>query len=331
VVARLIHGRSPRGVGRLQALNCAGVPDSLLESELFGHVRGAFTGAYRDKAGLLELAHGGTAFMDEVGEMSLRMQAVLLRFLETGEIRRVGADRPQARVDVRVIAATNRNLQERIASREFREDLFYRLDVIHIAMPPLRERREDVPDLLEHFFAVYSERQHVQAPQLSPGALARLVHHSWPGNVRELKNVVQRMMLRHSTGGAIMPADLPPEIVPAPPKPLPEHPRVPLAQALLDEIVQTGASFWTVVHDRFMARDLTRDDLRAVIRLGLECTQGSYRLLVELFNLPPADHRRLLSFLRKYDCQVPVQDIGTLRPAKAGLGKKESRRETGPG
>ena len=125
-----------------------GLPDSLLESELFGHVRGSFTGAYRDKPGLLELAHNGTIFMDEVGEMSLRMQALLLRFLESGEIQRVGAERPQARVNVRVIAATNRNLTERIASKDFREDLYYRLNVIHLTIPPLRERREDVPELL---------------------------------------------------------------------------------------------------------------------------------------------------------------------------------------
>lgn len=320
VVARLIHQRGRRRNGRLQTLNCAGLPDSLLESELFGHVRGAFTGAYRDKAGLLELAHGGTVFMDEVGEMSLRMQAVLLRFLETGEIHRVGADRPQARVDVRVIAATNRNLQERIASREFREDLYYRLDVIHLHMPPLRERREDIPALLEHFLAVYSARQEVTPPQISPAALARLVNYRWPGNVRELKNFAQRMTLRHRSGGMIVPADLPTEIVGSEPAPLPEQTRLPLAERLIAEMVERGGSFWTVIYDRFMSRDLTRDDLRTVIRLGLERTRGNYRILVELFNLPPGDYKRFLNFLRKHDCQMPFQHFRGLGPIKAPTG-----------
>src|SRR5512144_514601 len=153
VVARLLHERGARRLARLLTINCAGLPDSLLESELFGHVRGAFTGAYRDKAGLLELGHRGTVFMDEVGEMSLRMQAVLLRFLETGEIHRVGADRAQTHADVRVIAATNRNLLERIQAREFREDLYYRLNVVHLAVPPLRDRREDIQPLLDYFLA----------------------------------------------------------------------------------------------------------------------------------------------------------------------------------
>jgi transcriptional regulator with PAS, ATPase and Fis domain len=145
ILARLIHRRSNRARAALVTINCAGLPDSLLESELFGHVRGSFTGAYRDKAGLLELAHNGTIFMDEVGETSLRMQALLLRFLESGEIQRVGSDRAQARVNVRVIAATNRNLVERIATKEFREDLYYRLNVIHLTVPALRDRREDIP------------------------------------------------------------------------------------------------------------------------------------------------------------------------------------------
>src|SRR5512138_2323412 len=138
VVARLIHRDSARRNATFVTINCAGLPDTLLESELFGHVRGSFTGAYRDRPGLLETADRGTVFMDEVGEMSIRMQALLLRFLESGEVQRVGADRTQGRVDVRVIAATNRNLVDRIASKEFREDLYYRLNVIQLYIPPLR-------------------------------------------------------------------------------------------------------------------------------------------------------------------------------------------------
>ena len=151
VVARLIHRHGARASAPLVTLNCAGLPDSLLESELFGHVRGSFTGAYRDKPGLLEMAPNGTVFLDEVGEMSPRMQVVLLRFLETGEIQRVGADRSHTRVNVRLITATNRDLEKEIAEGRFREDLFFRLNVVPIVIPPLRERPEDVEPLARHF------------------------------------------------------------------------------------------------------------------------------------------------------------------------------------
>src|SRR5437660_3239320 len=151
VVARLIHQRSARSGGPLVTVNCAGLPDSLLESELFGHVRGSFTGAYRDKPGLLEMAPNGTVFLDEVGEMSTRMQVVLLRFLETGEIQRIGANRAHTRVNVRLITATNRDLQTSIASGGFREDLYFRLNVIRLCIAPLRERREDAPVLSDYY------------------------------------------------------------------------------------------------------------------------------------------------------------------------------------
>src|SRR3954471_13217331 len=149
LIARQIHLSSKRAAGPFVAVNCAGLTETLLESELFGHTKGSFTGAYRDKPGQLQMAHRGTLFLDEVGEMSLRMQALLLRFLETGEIQSVGAHQAVASVNVRVVAATNRNLAERVASGEFREDLLYRLRVIHIHVPPLRDRRDDVPLLVE--------------------------------------------------------------------------------------------------------------------------------------------------------------------------------------
>src|SRR5262245_39565851 len=161
IVARLIHERSSRGNGPLVTINCAGFPDSLLESELFGHVKGSFTDAHRDKRGWLEAAHGGTILMDEVGEMSLRMQALLLRFLETGEIQRVGSDRRLPTLDVRVITATHRRLVDHIADKTFREDLYYRLNVVHIAVPPLRDRREDIVLLLNHFLSLFSETHEI--------------------------------------------------------------------------------------------------------------------------------------------------------------------------
>jgi transcriptional regulator with GAF, ATPase, and Fis domain len=157
VVARAISAAGPRAQQPFVPVNCAGIPESLLESELFGHVKGSFTGAYRDKPGKLEMSDNGTIFLDEIGEMTLRMQGLLLRFLETGEIQKVGAERAASVTNVRVITATNRNLRDLIAQRQFREDLFYRINVIHIVVPPLRERREDVPLLVEHFLHRFME------------------------------------------------------------------------------------------------------------------------------------------------------------------------------
>jgi DNA-binding NtrC family response regulator len=288
-------------------------------------VRGSFTGAYRDKPGLLETANNGTIFMDEVGEMSLRMQALLLRFLESGEIQRVGAERAQAHVDVRVIAATNRNLTDRIATKEFREDLYYRINVIHLTMPPLRERREDVPEMLEHFIAYYSDRHALPVPQLSPEALARLVDYSWPGNVRELRNFVERLVLR-ARSGVITTADLPMEIIPPPQEPVREPVRGAAIDRMWERMVNGREVFWTVVYEPFMSRDMTRDDLRALIGRGLEQTRGSYRILVQMFNMPEADYKRFLNFLRKHDCQMPFQRFrnlsARLEPGAAAEGAK---------
>jgi transcriptional regulator with PAS, ATPase and Fis domain len=315
VIARLVHQRSRRAHTPLVTINCAGIPDSLLESALFGHVKGSFTGAYRDRLGLLEVANGGTIFLDEIGEMSLRMQALLLRFLENGEIQRVGSDRIQTRVDVRVIAATNRNLLDRIASKDFREDLYYRLNVVHITIPPLRQRREDIPVFLQYFLRSYAERHRTVPPELSPDALAALVAYAWPGNVRELKNVAERLVIR-SQGGLIVTTDLPLEMqrAPAPvPPATPAAAAYSIADTLFDRMVSGGESFWEVVHAPFMARDLTRQDLRAVLCRGLQQTGGSYKVLVELFNMQEGDYKRLLNFLRKHDCQVPFQRFRTAR------------------
>jgi transcriptional regulator with PAS, ATPase and Fis domain len=314
VLARLIHRHSQRSVSPLVTINCAGLPDSLLESELFGHVRGSFTGAYRDKPGLLETAHNGTIFMDEVGEMSLRMQALLLRFLESGEIQRVGAERAQARVNVRVIAATNRNLIERIAAKEFREDLYYRLNVIHLTVPPLRDRREDIPEMLRHFVAYYAARHGVPAPEISTDAMGQLIAYGWPGNVRELRNFVERLVLR-ARNGMIVAADLPVEIAPAAMAGSREIARASAIDRMYDRMVNEHEPFWTVVYEPFMLRDMTRDDLRAIIGRGLEQTRGSYRILVQLFNMADTDYKRFLNFLRKHDCQMPFQRFRNL-PAR---------------
>jgi DNA-binding NtrC family response regulator len=324
VIARLIHQRSRRARTPLVTINCAGIPDSLLESALFGHVKGSFTDAHRDRLGLLEMANGGTIFLDEIGEMSLRMQALLLRFLENGEIQRVGADRVQSCLDVRIVAATNRHLSDRIASKDFREDLYYRLNVIHITIPPLRERREDIPVFLQHFVRTYADHQGVPAPQLAPDALARLVAYDWPGNVRELKNVAERLIVR-SRGGGISVADLPPEIVAGPRS---VGAAISVADELYDRLVQAQESFWSTVYPPFMARDITRADLLTILRKGLQRTGGSYKMLVQLFNMPPRDYKRFLNFLRKHGCHLPFHAFRTARPSDVDPHAPTDRRES---
>lgn len=307
VVARLIHGQSTRSRAPLVAMNCAGVPDALLESELFGHRRGSFTGAYRDQMGLLEQAGGGTVFMDEVGEMSLRMQALLLRFLETGELQRVGADLNPRRVDVRVIAATNRDLADRIAAGAFREDLFYRLNVIHISIPSLRERREDIVPLLEWFLRTTAERYGVTPPQIEQAARAALEEYDWPGNARELRNLAERVLAR-GHNGPVTRDDLPPAVRRgSPTTPPPADASGVDADALFNRMVTHAEPFWSAVYEPFMMRDLRREDLRRLVRRGLKQTQGSYTRLVRLFNMPASDYKRFMSLLRKHDCHVAFQ------------------------
>jgi DNA-binding NtrC family response regulator len=318
IVARLIHQRSRRAAGPLVTINCAGFPDSLLETEMFGHMKGSFTDAYRDKRGWLELANGGTIFMDEVGEMSLRMQALLLRFLESGEIQRVGSERRLSAVNVRVITATHRRLLERIAEKSFREDLYYRLNVIHVEVPPLRERAEDVAVLLKYFLREFSSTHHLPEPTISAEAMQCLTSYYWPGNVRELKNLAERLILRNRSGRIDVDL-LPPEVLTsrraAASAQQSAVPQTSVAEALFDRIMRGGESFWVAVHEPFLARDLTRADLREVVRLGLEHTRGNYKLLTTTFNMPAEDYKRFIGFLRKYQCHLPFRRFRVVRSA----------------
>jgi len=323
LVARLIHEGSARRGNKFVAINCAGLPDSLLESELFGHVRGSFTGAYRDKKGWLEAAHGGTIFLDEVGEMSLRMQAMLLRFLETGEIQRVGSERALPALDVRVIAATHRNLSECVRERTFREDLYYRLNVVHIEVPPLRDRRGDIPVLLKHFLSMFSSAHRLPMPEVAADAMQRLVSYDWPGNVRELKNVAERLVVG-SRSGRIETTSIPSDVsarstqsaprsdvaliasstVLAVPVSSPSAAASSTLQHRLDRLMKDRVSFWSEVHEPFMNHDITREDVRQLVREGLAHTRGNYKMLVRAFNMDPRDYKRFLSFLRTYECHV---------------------------
>ena len=194
LVARTLHEKSPRRAGPFISLNCAAVPSELMETELFGHEKGSFTGAASRHTGKFEQAHHGTLFLDEIGDMPMTMQAKLLRVLEEGEIERVGGDKPFT-VDVRVVVATHRNLEEQVRQGTFREDLYHRVFVFPIALPPLRERREDIRVLAEHFIKQLDEQNHWKSRRLSPEAVAELERYPWPGNVRELRNVVERVLL----------------------------------------------------------------------------------------------------------------------------------------
>jgi DNA-binding NtrC family response regulator len=314
VVARLIHQASLRSRLPLVTINCAGVPDNLLASEMFGHVRGSFTSAHRDTAGWLQQAHRGTIFMDEIGEMSAQMQTLLLRFLENGEVQRVGASElGTARVDVRVIAATNRRLLDRVNAGEFRADLYYRLNVIHFEIPPLRARREDIPVLWQHFVGTFAERHRIPPPRCTPSLMSRLTAYEWPGNVRQLRNLVERVVVR-SDGGELTEHDLPPEFERSVAPAAPVVPSLSRARELFDRMATDGEGFWSVVHPAFMARDLTRDELREIVRSGLTTTRGSYKGLVRLFNMPDQDYKRFLTFLHKHRTHFSVHEFRMIRP-----------------
>lgn len=194
LIARAIHQHSRRKDGKFIAVDCGALPETLLESELFGHVKGSFTGAIVSKSGLLEVASGGTFFLDEVGDLSLGMQSKLLRVLQEKEFRQVGGVK-NIKVDVRLVAATNQDLELMIKKGRFREDLFYRINIVPIHLPPLRERQEDIPLLVEHFLKVYNERRNKQIKSFTPEALGMLVDFQWPGNVRELENIIDRMVI----------------------------------------------------------------------------------------------------------------------------------------
>jgi two-component system, NtrC family, nitrogen regulation response regulator NtrX len=215
LIARTLHEKSPRHSGPFVSLNCAAIPAELMESELFGHEKGSFTGAAARHIGKFEQAHRGTLFLDEIGDMPLAMQAKLLRVLEEGEIERVGGDRPLS-VDVRVVVATHRNLEEQVRQGAFREDLYHRVFVFPIVLPPLRERRDDIRVLAEHFVLQLAEQNNWKPKQFSSQALEQLECYPWPGNVRELRNVVERILLL-AAGGIIQPATVERALPPAQP------------------------------------------------------------------------------------------------------------------
>jgi transcriptional regulator with GAF, ATPase, and Fis domain len=309
VVARSIHAASRRAGRAFVAVNCAGLPETLLESELFGHVKGSFTGAYRDKAGKLEMADAGTVFLDEIGEMTLRMQGMLLRFLETGELQKVGTDQTGAStVDVRVIAATNRKIEEMVAQGQFRDDLYYRLNVVHFTVPPLRDRKGDVPLLIDAALKQFVGVNGFVTHSIEPAAIQALSEYLWPGNVRELQNVIERLVVT-GRSETIRVEDLPTEIRGGRGMVRPKKERrKTVADELYKRVVEERESFWTAVYPLYMNREITKANVRDLVLKGLEVALGNYKIVARLFNMEPRDYKKFLNFLRKHECQVPFRE-----------------------
>jgi transcriptional regulator with PAS, ATPase and Fis domain len=303
LIARYIHAHSQRAGEAYVAVNCAGLSESLIETELFGHVKGSFTGAYRDKPGKLQLADGGTIFLDEIGEMSPRMQALLLRFLENGEIHQVGSDRILTKVDVRVIAATNRDLQQMVENGAFRHDLLYRIRVGSVHVPSLQERPGDIRELVE-YFTLRAGRPMT----FTEAAWEALERYTWPGNVRELQNTIEQLLWL-VTDSTVDVEHLPPMLRERPSKVATIHRGPSIADELYAGLISGRQSFWDHVHVLFLNRDIARQDLRDLVRHGLTATNGSYRALVTLFGLPSQDYKRFMNFLNTHQCLVDFREF----------------------
>jgi nitrogen regulation protein NR(I) len=289
LVARALYHHSRRSQQPFLAINCAAIPEQLLESELFGHERGAFTGATHQRIGKFEQCHQGTVFLDEIGDMSPSTQTKMLRVLQSGSFERVGGNQP-VQVNVRVIAATNRPLEQAVADKQFREDLFYRLNVVRIRLPALRERPGDIPLLIDYFLKKHTATPDDPPRSIAPETLERLLAHSWPGNVRELENVIQRASVL-AKGKLILPSDLPPELsphspsstaTPTPPSTTPSQPTHPtdLARALFD---------WARTHPQFKIIPAVE---RELIRHALTETRGNQVQTARLLGITRATLRK---------------------------------------
>ena len=264
LIAKAIHFNSQRKDQKMVSINCGAIPENLLESELFGHVKGAFTGAVQTRIGRFEQANGGTIFLDEIGNMPVSLQVKMLRVLQEREFERVGGN-STVKIDVRIIAATSSNLEQMVKDGTFREDLYYRLNVIPINLPPMRERREDIPLLVQKFVEHFRESHKLESKTVSPQVMKALMAYDWPGNVRQLENLVERMVALTGNRPAILPTDLPVEI----------NNREALNYVPFIEIPEEGINFQNVVTD--MERELILQSLRK--------TNGNKKLAAKLLNL----------------------------------------------
>ena len=279
LVAKAIHEHSDRHGGKFVAVDCGALPDELIESELFGHRRGAFTTAVADKPGLFEEANGGTLFLDEIANTSRRFQAKLLRVLQDRQLRRLG-DVVTRKLDLRVVAATNCELMTMVRKGDFREDLYYRLNVFPILVPPLRRRMEDVPLLVEHMLR--------GRKRISSSAMTKLMAYSFPGNVRELENIVEAAVCT-AAGTVIQEDDM-------------SLPHDTYAGWPMEDLIV--GDFWESIARPYSERMITRTQVEHVIRRGLERTRGSYRKMLPLFRIPDSDYKRFMDFLRRHHCNI---------------------------
>lgn len=274
LIARTLHTKSARGSGPFVAINCGAIPENLIESELFGHKKGAFTDALRDKPGLFEEASGGTVFLDEIGELPLNLQVKLLRVLQEQQIQPIGDEKPR-KIDVRVVAATLRNLEQDVQQGRFREDLLFRLNVITIDLPPLRDRPEDIPVLAKHFLQKINARLHTAVSAIEPEAMSKLISHHWKGNVRELENCIERAIVL-CDGGTITISNLPPAL----------------------QNGDNASSTLLIDSDNLSIKQHTEKIERQLITRALDKTHGNRTKAAKLLEL---SHRALLYKLKEYD------------------------------
>jgi len=276
LIARGIHFSSDRSKNSFVPVNCGGIPENLLESELFGYKKGAFTGALKDKIGLFEEASGGTIFLDEIGEMPLSLQVKLLRVLQENEIRPVGDSKPK-KIDIRVLAATSKNLEQEIKKGTFREDLFYRLNVLPINLPPLRERNEDIPLLCSHFINQFNKRLNKDIGNITPAAMSLLLKHNWPGNVRELENVIERALVL-AEDKLLAPENFP---------------------SLIGE--REGADQIDKIFEGYSLKDAQKDLEKMLISKALTKTEGNRTKAAQLLEI---SHPSLLSKIKAYNILI---------------------------
>jgi len=279
LVAKAIHRLSPRGSGPFVRVNCGALAENLLESELFGHVRGAFTGAIDNRTGRFEAAHTGTVFLDEINSTTPTLQVKLLRVLQEHEFERVG-DTRTIRVDTRVIAASNRDLAEEIEADRFREDLYYRLNVITIYLPPLRERREDIPQLVRHFLRIYNEANDRDVPRIEPEAMEALQAYDWPGNVRELQNYVERAVVL--APGDQLTSDLLPEPVMGRKTPRIGRRRVADLETLSHELVEQGLATASPQEENLHAKIVSRVERELIAQVMAACNNVQIKAAARL-------------------------------------------------
>jgi DNA-binding NtrC family response regulator len=293
LVAKAIHQQSDRAKGPFVPVDCGALPEGLIEAELFGAKKGAYTGAATDRPGLFEAAHNGTIFLDEISNLGIAAQAKLLRVLQEREVRRIGSMIGKV-VDVRLIAATNRNLERLVRDNAFRQDLLYRLKVLHILLPPLRDRKEDIP-LLATTFLERLNLANQGRKYFGPKIMEKLSGHNYPGNIRELQNTVERAF--YSTSGAVITQVDFFQEASAIDSPGPSE-----TEAWFRDLTEGREDFWSAVHDRYKRRDISRERVIALVDFGLRATRGNYKTMASMLQIPKEQYHRFMDFLRRSHC-----------------------------